>query len=205
MVSLNAPSRPVDGTCGPRQRSTKPVGVAVGADLAAAVPHALVGIGGVDRPDDLDLVGLVGEQLQALLDRVLLADEGLVLGDDLPHARFDPAQVVLAEMAPAGQLEVVVEAVLDRRPDGVVGARPQVGHRLGQHVGGGVAQNVAAGLGAGGDEGHLAPSGSSVSRSQACPSTSTATAARARPGPMAAARSPPVDPAGSCRGESSGR
>ncbi len=57
----------------------------------------------------------------------------------------------------AGQLEVVVEPVLDGRTDGVAGPGPQVGHRLGQDVGGGVAQDVAAGVGAGGDDGHLRP------------------------------------------------
>ncbi len=53
----------------------------------------------------------------------------------------------------AGQLEVVVEAVLDRGADGVAGTGPQVGDRLGQHVGGGVAQDVAAGVGVVGDDG----------------------------------------------------
>ena len=41
-----------------------------------------------------------------------------------------------------GELEVVVEAVLDRRADAELGAREQVQHRLGHHVGGRVAHRV---------------------------------------------------------------
>ena len=43
-------------------------------------------------------------------------------------------EVVLAERGAVGQLEVVVEAVLDRRADGVGGAGEQRQHRLRQHV-----------------------------------------------------------------------
>jgi hypothetical protein len=46
-------------------------------------------------------------------------------------------QVVGRERLVAG--EVVVEAVLDRRADGDLGAGEQLLHRLGQHVGGVVA------------------------------------------------------------------
>ena len=78
---------------------------------------------------------------------MLLANEGLFLGDDGPHPFFDAAQVVLAEVLPAWQLEVVVEAVVDGRPDGVPGTRPQVGDGLGQDVGGGVAQDITSRFG----------------------------------------------------------
>ena len=70
--------------------------VAVGADHAALRP-----LGRVDVLDDLDLVRLVGEQPQALLLRQLLPLEGLALTDDLPHARLDAFEVVLAEVAAA--------------------------------------------------------------------------------------------------------
>ena len=87
--------------------------------------------------------------------------------------------------APSGQLEVVVEAVLDHRADGVVGARPQPEHGLGQHVGGRVAQHVPAGVGVGGDDGHLRRRrAAAASRSTSRPSTVAATAALARRGPM---------------------
>ena len=133
------------------------VGVAVGADHRAGGVD-LVGAG-PDGLDDLLLEGLVGEDLQPLLEGVLVADEGLVLLDDGPHLGLDALQVVVAEVGPAGQLEVVVEAVLDHRPDGVLGAGPQPADGLGHDVGGGVPQHLAAGLGVGGDDGHLRPVG----------------------------------------------
>ena len=82
----------------------------------------------------------------------LLADEGLVCLHDLAHARLDALEVVVGEVGTAGQLEVVVEAVGDRRTDGVLGAGEQVGHGLGEHVRGRVAQHLAAVVGVGGDD-----------------------------------------------------
>ena len=118
-----------------------PAVVAIGAD------HASLGaLARVDGLDDLDLVGLVGEDPQAFLLGVLLADERLALGHDLAHAGLDALEVVVAEMGPARQLEVVVEAVGDRRPDGVLGAREEIAHGLGHDVGGRVAQDVAPGI-----------------------------------------------------------
>ena len=55
---------------------------------------------------------------------------------------LDALEVVVAEVGPAGQLEVVVEAVLDHRADGVVGPGPQPQDGLGQDVGGGVAEHA---------------------------------------------------------------
>ena len=66
-----------------------------------------------------------------------LALEGGVALDDLAHARLDPRQIVQAERLVAG--EVVVEAVLDRGPDGDLGAGEQLLHSLGHQVGGVVA------------------------------------------------------------------
>ena len=106
------------------------------------------------RLDDLALEGLVGEEGQALVDAVLVADERLVLGHDRAHLLTDADQVVVAEVRTPGQLEVVVEAVLDHRADGVVGPRPQPQHRLGQHMGGRVAQDRTAGRRVGGDDRH---------------------------------------------------
>ena len=80
--------------------------------------------------------------------RQLLAPERLALGDDLAHAGLDPFQVLGGERL--GHVEVVVEAVLDRRADGVPGVRVQVGHGLREHVGGGVAQHGAALVAGGG-------------------------------------------------------
>ena len=81
---------------------------------------------------------MVGHERLGLVERQLEALEGLVGGDDLAHLGVDALQVVVGEGRPAGQLEVVVEAVLDRRTAGEGRAGPQLEHRLGQHVGGGV-------------------------------------------------------------------
>ena len=113
--------------------------------VATGGPHAL---------DDLDLVGLVGEHLEGLVGGHLGAHERLVGGDDLAHPSLDRRQVVVAERAPAGQLEVVVEAVLDRRADRELGAGEQLGDGLGHDVRRRVAQHVAAGVGVVGDDGH---------------------------------------------------
>jgi hypothetical protein len=133
------------------------VGVPIGAD------HRSDGIDFVrPRPhglDDLALEGLIGEQRQTLLQGMLLADEGLVLGHDGAHLGLDTGQVVIAEARAAGQLEVVVEPVLDNRADGVLGARPESQHSLRQHMGGGVTQDLASSVRVGGDDGDLDPVG----------------------------------------------
>ena len=77
---------------------------------------------------------VVGEALQPLLPGQLLAHEGLVLGDDLGHALLDAGQVLLAEAAPAREVEVVIEAVFDRRPDTALGRREKRRHRCGEEV-----------------------------------------------------------------------
>ena len=87
-----------------------------------------------DRVDDLHLEGLIGEERQAVVDRVLVAHERLVLGDDRAHLFVDAHQVVVTEVRAAGQFEVVVEAVGDRRTDRVVRAGPETGDGLGQDV-----------------------------------------------------------------------
>ena len=113
-----------------------------------------------------------------------MADEGLVLGHDVAHGGLDALEVLVAEGGPAGQLEVVVEAVLDDRADGEMGAGPQAEHGLGQDVGGRVAQDGPPGLGIGGDHTHLGPVRSGASRSTGSPSKVAARAALARRGPM---------------------
>ena len=66
-------------------------------------------------------------------------------------------EVLGGEGAAVGQLEVVVEAVLDRRADGERGPGEQVEHRLGEHVGRRVADRVQAPLvGLGDDRGLVA-------------------------------------------------
>ena len=65
--------------------------------------------------------------------------EGVLALDDLPHPVGDPLQVALGGVHV--EVEVVVEAVLDGRPDTEQRAREQVLHRLGEHVCRGVAQH----------------------------------------------------------------
>ena len=69
--------------------------------------------------DQLDLVGLVlgAEALERLVDVDVLARELLLRLDVLAHLLLQRGQVVLGDRDAVGELEVVVEAVLDRRPD----------------------------------------------------------------------------------------
>ena len=76
------------------------------------------------------------------------------LVDDLAHAGVDAVEVLGRERGAVRQLEVVVEAVLDRRADAEGGVGEQVEHRLGQHVGRRVADRVEAPRAVGGDDGH---------------------------------------------------
>ena len=114
--------------------------------------------------DDLPLVAVVAEDGEPLRHRALPADERLALGDDLPHAGLDAREVVGGERAAVGQLEVVVEAVLDRRADAEGGAGPQVEHRLGHDVRGRVADRVEAALALRGDDGDGGPVGQGVAQ-----------------------------------------
>ncbi len=109
-------------------------------------------LGVVDLLDDLAFVRMVGEELQPFGCRGLTPFEGLVGLDDLAHPGVDAFQVVVGERGAVGQVEVVVEAVLDGGSDGEVGARPQVEHGLGQHVGRGVPQGLDAQIVAVGDQ-----------------------------------------------------
>ena len=82
-----------------------------------------------------------------------LALERLVGGDDLRHPRLDPLEVLGRERLVAG--EVVVEAVLDRRPDRDLGAGVQVLDRLGHDVGAVVADDRQRRLVLVADEAHV--------------------------------------------------
>ena len=86
--------------------------------------------------NDLRLVflALVFEELDRLIAVHHAAPERSVARDDLPHLRLDGGKVLRREGLVAG--EIVVEPVLDRRPDRHLSAGVQRLHRLGQHVGG---------------------------------------------------------------------
>ena len=72
--------------------------------------------------------------------RDLLARPLAALGELAADLLLDPLEVVLADRL--RELEVVVEAVLDRRADRDLHARVEPPHRLGEQVRGRVAQDV---------------------------------------------------------------
>lgn len=121
----------------------------VGADhrrlvgLVAVLVDAALG----QPVDQLQLVGLVGEELARLVGADLAVLEGMPAGDHLAHAFFDGLQVLGGEGArPAivalAQVEIVVEAVFDGRADGDLGLRVQLQYRLGHDVRRAVAQLI---------------------------------------------------------------
>ena len=97
-----------------------------------------------DRLDDLFFEGLVGEDRESLFDVVFFADERLPFSDDLAHLALDHRQVLFGKVPATRQLEVVVEAVGDRRTDREMRAGIQAQHGLGHHVCGRVADDVAS-------------------------------------------------------------
>ena len=94
------------------------------------------------RVDELDLVvlALLGEELLRLVGGDLLALPGAALLQLALDLRLDLLERVLADRL--RELEVVVEAVLDRRPDRDLRARIEAPDGLGQQVRRGVAQDV---------------------------------------------------------------
>ena len=126
-------------------------------ELAVAIQadglHALV----LDQVlDQLHLVGLI--LLEVALDRLAHGDLGalerLAGLDVLAHLGLDALEVALVDGDAVGELEVVVEAVGDRRADRHLGARIELQHRLGEHVRDVVAQQLqrVAVAGLGGDD-----------------------------------------------------
>ncbi len=92
--------------------------------------------------EDLDLERLVAldEERTALSEWQLTADEWMVRGDALGHPALDRGEIGRGQRP--RQLEVVVEAVGDGRPDPELRAREQVENGLGHHVRGRVPHRV---------------------------------------------------------------
>src|SRR5581483_6870912 len=130
---------PVPHTSGGRDVRTEtqvaPSVVAVDRHPLAERPLALV-----ETLDDLPLVRLVREAPERLVPGQLLAHERLVRGHDLGHPRLDTGEVLRRQGL--GEIEVVVEPVLDRWSDRVPRAGEQVAHGLRHDVRGRVAQDV---------------------------------------------------------------
>ena len=120
------------------------VGVAVGGDHPAGGTRSrVVGF----AVEDLDLVGMLSEQLIGRGTVHLGADERLAGRHDGAHLGLDRLEVVIGERPrPAGlvgpQVEVVIEAVSDRRSDRERGARVDPQYRLGQHMRSRMAQHL---------------------------------------------------------------
>ena len=167
------------------------------------VSHALVADEVLDQLD-LVVLPLANEALERLADRDVLAHEPLVGLDVLAHLRLDRLEVVLRERHALRELEVVVEAVLDRRGRSRLRARIQLEHRLGEHVRGVVADQpqrlVAAPVGD--DLELLGPSVRSGQRPVEVAELAVDLDRERRPsqpGPIAAAASAPVAPSGRSR------
>ena len=195
--------RLVLGAWGPRHRSVNgPVGVERDG------VHRVGGIGVLDEVlDQLDLVVLAlgAEALERLRHRHVLARERLVGGDVLAHLRLDGREVRVGHRDPVGELEVVVEAVLDRRPDRDLHAGVELHHGGGQHVRGVVADEVERVLAAaiGDDLQRLV--GLQRQREVAqLPVLLDGQRGARSPAPIAAAASAPLAPSGSSSGVPSG-
>ena len=111
---------------------------------AAEVGEIALGVEGdlaVRRLDQLDLVRLALslEAPPRFLARDLLAVPLAALGELLLHLRLDPLQIGLGDRL--RELEVVVEAVRDRRPDRDLDAGVEPSHRLGEQVRGRVPED----------------------------------------------------------------
>ena len=112
---------------------------------ARAAGRGRAALGGAHEVvDQLDLVVLAlrHEQLASLRDGHVAALEALGGFDVRAHALFDLGEVRLGDRPVLGELEVVVEAVVDRRPDRDLDAVVELHHRRGEHVRGVVADQL---------------------------------------------------------------
>ncbi len=126
--------------------------VVVGGELVTPDLHDVRVTGLV--VDEFEFVGLAGQFAAGLvLGLVHPAGEQLALLDDGPHPLLELLKVFRGEGG--RHIEVVVEAVGDRRADAQLGVWEQLLHRLGQDVGRGVPDDAAAILSVGGHRGDL--------------------------------------------------
>ena len=100
--------------------------------LALAIElQLLIGGNGVDQLD-LERFALLFEQALRVLARDGPLQERLVAGDDLAHPLFDRGEILGRERLVAE--EVVVEAVLDHRPNGDLRSWPKRLHGFGENM-----------------------------------------------------------------------
>ena len=115
--------------------------VVVDGQLGAAHLDRLLGLLAALEADQLQLVRFGGQLRAGIIVGDDAPGEPLSLPDDLPHALLDRLQVLRVERAIG--VEVVVEAILDRRPDAQLGLREQVLDGLRHDVGGRMPQDRA--------------------------------------------------------------
>ena len=162
------------------QTQVGPRPVAVDGDGVADGDLAL-DVGVAQTLDDLHLVRLIGEAVERLGPRDLLPDERDVGRYQLAHPCFDRGEVVRRERL--SELEVVVEPVIDRRPDGVLRAGTQIADGSREDVRGGMPQHVEAVV-LRGDTASTADSDAGTNdRSRSSPSTRAAIASGGRTEP----------------------
>src|SRR5207244_4301048 len=96
----------------------------------------------VERMDLGDLVVLLAlaEKCERIRDGEVLVLEREILADDLSHALFDLRQVLFRERP--REVEVVVEAVRNRRPETEFGLREELEHGASHHMRGRMPQRV---------------------------------------------------------------
>ena len=125
----------------------------VGEGAVGVQRHGLDALVADQVLDQLDLVVLLlcAKAVERLGYGHLLAHERLVGVDVLLHPRLDPLEVGVGDRDPGRELEVVVEAVLDRRADRDLDPRVEVEHGRREYVRGVVADQgqgvLAAALG----------------------------------------------------------
>ena len=122
-------------------RGTVGAAAQVGERAVAVERHRVHALVAHEVLDQLDLVvlTLLEKALDRLAGRHVRALERLVSLDVATHRLLDPLEVGVRDLDPLGELEVVVEAVLDRWADRHLGARVELEHGGGENVGGVVA------------------------------------------------------------------
>ena len=111
-------------------RLNMPASTEVGEIGVRADPHLLRV--GRELVEQLLLEGLVTEPFARLGDRNLVPDEPVIAADFLPHSLLDLREVLGSQRA--RQIEVVVEAGVDRWTDANLAVGEHLQHDLGQHV-----------------------------------------------------------------------
>jgi len=103
--------------------------------VAGAVHRDGLAVRQLHHPLCLERLALLHEEIADLLARPHLAGQRFVGGDDAPYLLLDRGQLFFGEGAVfCGRREIVIEAVVRRRPEGNLGSREEVLHCLREHM-----------------------------------------------------------------------